>query len=79
MLSAFPSERGAGQIIGSADTGLDFRLCFFSDVSQPVVFNTLMPTHRKLALYQTVVDGSDVYAGHGTHTVIAPPYRDLLI
>lgn len=36
-------------------------------LSRQVVYNTLMTNHRKLVLYQTVVDSSDAPAGHGTH------------
>ena len=59
--------RGGGQVIGFADTGLDVGSCFFFDSTEAVVPGVLNPLHRKVILYEPLVDALDEVAGHGTH------------
>ena len=66
---------GAGQVIAHSDTGVDWTSCYFADPATPVLFNQLMPTHRKLLLYSTMgrevtplTPDGDELEGHGTHT-----------
>jgi hypothetical protein len=42
-----------GQIVGVADTGLDYNSCFFEDADHPITSvtsnkNNLFPNHRKV-------------------------------
>jgi hypothetical protein len=58
---------GIGQVIGIADTGLDYQSCFFSDDNVTVVANKLQLHHRKI-VYYGFSDGGDFLdaSGHGT-------------
>jgi len=58
--------RGENQIIGCADSGLDYGHCLFADYSNG---NQPGPTHRKVLRYQVFADGQDYPNGHGTHVV----------
>ncbi len=66
---------GQGQVVGIADTGLDYDNAFFRDPSESVNFNSAGTTytgstnHRKIVGYQTLADDYDLdSSGHGTHT-----------
>ncbi|KNC51787.1 uncharacterized protein AMSG_12105 [Thecamonas trahens ATCC 50062] len=58
---------GAGEVVGVADSGLDYDNCMFYDssVSQPG------PSHRKIIAYEVAPgnDMTDDVNGHGTHVV----------
>jgi len=71
---------GAGQIVGFADTGIDYDNCFFHDAAMPVppqctgtgfVQNTacIDHSHRKIVTYRRFKssDFQDYLNGHGTH------------
>ena len=58
---------GKGQIVTVIDSGLDHRHCFFHDPDVPVVVNTTMLNHRKIARYDAFADATDSAAGHGSH------------
>lgn len=71
---------GSGQIIGCADSGIDYDSCFFSDPNVPVTTcmgNGIVPgcanmNHRKIVSYRTcdgAKEGDDRDVGHGTHVV----------
>jgi hypothetical protein len=79
---------GAGQIIGTSDTGIDYDSCFFHDASTPVPVNHVNPAHRKIVAYWvaqpfsmdliSLPNEGDDEVGHGTHTAAtlagnAPP------
>jgi hypothetical protein len=42
---------GEGQIIGTADTGVDWDSCFFFDPAVPVPVNAVNQRHRKIIAY----------------------------
>lgn len=55
---------GAGQIVGIADSGVDYDMPWFADPN----VNTPEPGHRKIVGYDTTLgDNQDVADGHGTH------------
>jgi len=71
---------GSGQIVGLADTGIDYDNCFFHDAAMPVpprctgtgfVKNTgcIDHSHRKIVTYRRFLDSDfkDYLNGHGTH------------
>lgn len=71
---------GTGQIIGFADTGIDFDHCLFRDDSMPIpprcsgsghvkTAGCINKVHRKIVTYRkfTNTDYSDYFDGHGTH------------
>jgi len=71
---------GAGQIVGLADTGIDYDNCFFHDAAMPVPPRCLGPgfvqntacidhSHRKIVTYRRfeTSDFQDYPNGHGTH------------
>lgn len=70
---------GTGQIVGVADTGLDYDNCYFKDPNNtPINFNAFVTAftdnngygekHRKIKGYQSVyANKSDDFTGHGTH------------
>ncbi|KAG2388512.1 hypothetical protein C9374_000676 [Naegleria lovaniensis] len=69
---------GKGEVVGCADTGIDWDQCFFYDAETEVPLNTVNMTHRKIVSYQTVAlrdqygnihssDNKDSGDGHGTH------------
>eukprot|EP00792_Barthelona_sp_PAP020_P014018 TRINITY_DN9623_c0_g1_i1.p1 TRINITY_DN9623_c0_g1~~TRINITY_DN9623_c0_g1_i1.p1 ORF type:complete len:1215 (+),score=310.13 TRINITY_DN9623_c0_g1_i1:118-3762(+) len=58
---------GRNQIIGIADSGLDEDNCFFNDDQIPFPINSVNFNHRKVVLYQSLADSSDIINGHGTH------------
>eukprot|EP00761_Pharyngomonas_kirbyi_P013817 gb/GECH01013846.1/.p1 GENE.gb/GECH01013846.1/~~gb/GECH01013846.1/.p1 ORF type:complete len:900 (+),score=136.35 gb/GECH01013846.1/:1-2700(+) len=62
---------GRGQIVGCADTGIDYDNCFFHDPSTPLPKNTVDHNHRKIVAYYTNENNQcsfrDGVAGHGTH------------
>jgi subtilisin family serine protease len=61
---------GKDQIIAFADSGLDVHNCFFYDKERvPFVTssNITGARHRKIAAYNTFMDGLDDEHGHGTH------------
>eukprot|EP00761_Pharyngomonas_kirbyi_P001595 gb/GECH01001599.1/.p1 GENE.gb/GECH01001599.1/~~gb/GECH01001599.1/.p1 ORF type:complete len:117 (+),score=32.10 gb/GECH01001599.1/:1-351(+) len=66
---------GKGQIVGCADSGIDYDNCFYDDPSTSIPLNTTNNNHRKIVSYRNVnVDGSstdfqDYASGHGTHVV----------
>jgi len=58
--------QGQGQIIGVADSGLDYSHCFFRDTSgDPTI--TVNNGLRKVIAYQDIADDEDGVDGHGTH------------
>jgi subtilisin family serine protease len=63
--------RGEGQIVGCADTGVDYDHCFFNDDTQPSfsASHEKSPSHRKILAYFSVdgADYQDEVGGHGTH------------
>lgn len=63
--------RGEGEVVGMADTGIDFDMCYFRDTQVAAPVNTASAVHRKLVEYQTQdgTDARDAVGGHGTHTV----------
>ena len=71
---------GANQIVGVADTGLDYDNCFFRDdngaspkmcTGSGYVANCFDQTHRKIVTYRSFLstDALDNQYGHGTHVV----------
>ena len=81
--------RGASQVIGGGDSGLDVAHCFFVDPAIPITFKPASSgggsifesdTHRKLRLYRAGPDGASDGNGHGTHTMAtlvgSPPLDD---
>ena len=83
--------RGAGQIVGCGDSGVDVDSCFFYDPSTSVLDNILLKTelsvnaffesdtHRKIQFYgSSSMDFADS-DGHGTHvvgTLVGQPFDD---
>lgn len=65
--------RGEGQIVGCADTGIDYDHCFFNDDTQPPfsASHQKSPNHRKIIAYYSVdgADYQDEVGGHGSHVV----------
>jgi len=74
--------RGAGQIVGIADTGIDHDNCFFRDSTMPIppqcsglghvkTLGCINHTHRKIVTYRKFAtsDYQDYQGGHGTHVV----------
>ncbi|EKX54911.1 hypothetical protein GUITHDRAFT_44499, partial [Guillardia theta CCMP2712] len=71
--------RGSGEIIGCADTGVDYDSCFFRDSTEQVktcqgpgaLENCVNMNHRKIVSYRfftnSSTDVSDKVGGHGTH------------
>lgn len=73
---------GSGQIVGVADTGIDYDNCFFHDDTMPIptrclamagaeTINCVNHAHRKIISYRRFrsSDFRDYYGGHGTHVV----------
>jgi len=73
---------GAGEIIGVADTGIDYDNCFFNDAATPSPAqcvavpgaespNCINHAHRKIVSYRRFPgsDFQDYRGGHGTHVV----------
>jgi len=73
---------GTGQIVGVADTGIDFDNCFFRDKAMPTpprcsgtghvtTAGCINKAHRKIVTYRkfSASDYDDYYGGHGTHVV----------
>ena len=70
--------RGAGQVGGGGDSGVDVKSCYFDDPAVPfelrpasgwggpAVFEST--SHRKIRLYRALADATD-HNGHGTHTM----------
>ncbi|KAF0976730.1 hypothetical protein FDP41_004025 [Naegleria fowleri] len=69
---------GKGEVVGCADTGIDWDGCFFYDPENEVPLNIVNMKHRKIVSYQTVAlkdqygnihssDNKDSGDGHGTH------------
>jgi hypothetical protein len=71
---------GIGQVVGIADTGIDYDNCFFRDPAMPTppmcsgighvtTTGCISNAHRKIVTYRKFAesDYSDYYAGHGTH------------
>ena len=56
------------QVVGNADTGVDWDSCFFHDSSVALPVNRVDPSHRKIIAYyaRTPNDTKDL-DGHGTH------------
>ena len=44
---------GLGEILGIADTGIDFTNCYFNDPAHPAPYNTLNLAHRKVRVLLT--------------------------
>lgn len=63
--------RGESEVVGVADTGIDFDMCFFRDADQPLIPNVPNYRNRKIVEYQVQpdTDERDRYGGHGTHVV----------
>ncbi|GBG63718.1 hypothetical protein CBR_g39260 [Chara braunii] len=62
---------GQNQIVGLSDTGIDMQHCFFSDPEHALPTAAPDNVHRKVVLYNTVVDANDTVGGesgggHGT-------------
>ena len=64
-----PFLTGDGETVAVGDSGVDVNSCFFDDADVPVVADTLLPTHRKIASYRVFPggDGGDDDSGHGSH------------
>eukprot|EP00291_Cryptomonas_curvata_P029287 CAMPEP_0172208182 /NCGR_PEP_ID=MMETSP1050-20130122/34314_1 /TAXON_ID=233186 /ORGANISM="Cryptomonas curvata, Strain CCAP979/52" /LENGTH=336 /DNA_ID=CAMNT_0012887713 /DNA_START=587 /DNA_END=1594 /DNA_ORIENTATION=- len=62
--------RGAGVVVGIADTGIDHKLCYFHDPQRAVPFNRVDQSHRKIIAYKyrAGVGNTRDEEGHGTHT-----------
>ena len=69
---------GSGQIVGVADTGIDYDNCFFRDSTMPTPAmctgsnppaTFINHNHRKIVTYRSFSgsDDLDYYGGHGTH------------
>lgn len=67
---------GQGELIAVGDTGIDVKHCMFRDDDflgviprfvSAVTSDTLLTSHRKVALYWALVDDGDAPQGHGTH------------
>ncbi len=57
---------GQNQIIGIADTGLDYDHVMFRDTKNSA--GTPRPDHRKVVMYKEYANGTDTdFSGHGTH------------
>ncbi|MFP4051009.1 MAG: PKD domain-containing protein [Thermoplasmata archaeon] len=57
---------GQNQVIGIADTGIDYDHAMFRNSSDEI--GEPGPSHRKIVLYKEYADGSEAdYSGHGTH------------
>lgn len=56
---------GQDEIIGISDTGIDITSCYFYDPDNPMLYNILNPSHRKISYYRTYIDSTDSF-GHGT-------------
>lgn len=61
--------RGEGEVVGAADTGIDYDHCFFWDPSQGAPTRTVRTSQRKIIGYDPIVDFGDYANGHGTHVV----------
>lgn len=80
LMSAQYNLHGQGQVIGIADSGIDYNHCFFYDPKYYPAFKAFKtsPTaadikatdfyHRKIAQYVVYGDAGDDQGGHGTHT-----------
>jgi subtilisin family serine protease len=73
---------GSGQIVGVADTGIDYDSCYFRDAQMPTpprcsgtghvtTTGCINQNHRKIVTYRKFLDSdySDYNGGHGTHVV----------
>lgn len=68
---------GKGEVIGVADSGIDWDHCFFHDPKVPMQFNKVNMDHRKIIGYYILEannegeivrgDDKDEINGHGTH------------
>jgi subtilisin family serine protease len=58
---------GSGVTVAAIDSGLDVRLCQFSDPSREIPFDRDDPQHRKVVRYDAFADRLDSGHGHGTH------------
>lgn len=58
---------GVGEIVGVADTGIDFSSCYFHDPNHKTPYNTINLKHRKVISYTTYADKYDDTEAHGTH------------
>ena len=71
---------GEGQVVGVADTGIDYDNCLFHDPAMPTpprcsgkgyveVAGCINPNHRKIITYRKFDESNydDYYGGHGTH------------
>lgn len=58
---------GSNVIVTLIDSGADIHNCLFHDPKIPVPMNQTNLSHRKIVRYDPFVDGSDQFAGHGTH------------
>eukprot|EP00003_Mantamonas_plastica_P015528 TRINITY_DN262_c0_g1_i11.p1 TRINITY_DN262_c0_g1~~TRINITY_DN262_c0_g1_i11.p1 ORF type:complete len:1235 (+),score=274.30 TRINITY_DN262_c0_g1_i11:26-3730(+) len=62
--------QGQGQIVGCADTGIDYDSCYFIDHNVALPVNRIDMNHRKIVSYTTeFADQNDYESGHGTHVV----------
>jgi len=59
--------RGSGQMVGSADSGLDWDHCMFDGSSASAPPPNFVATGRKVVTYVPLADGLDDVNGHGTH------------
>ena len=57
---------GQGEIVGVADSGVDYRVCWFFDEKIDVEYSKEL-NHRKIFYYNDYIDGFDFVGGHGTH------------
>ena len=66
---------GAGEVVGVADTGMDYDSCYFDDSSNAISFYPATnPRHRKVLSYVECEDNgvrehADIANAHGTHVV----------
>lgn len=62
---------GRGQVVGVADSGVDFDHCFFADHDRPMTYAPAVPSNesRKVLAVWAIADTGDKTGGHGTHVV----------
>lgn len=64
---------GRGELIGVADTGIDFDNCYFEDSANVDASGYPTSSHRKVPFYRRLLSGryaaklGDALYGHGTH------------